>query len=675
MEKGTLVEFRLQNQRRLGVFDRPEGKKHWILIDQNQQSHTVHPRQVTYVVNGNPYRPQDIAAFIADVTPLVEPDSLEIAWEIIAEERRPITATDLALVLFSETLPNYCYAAHCLLAEDKLYFKQKGEVYEARSPAQVTELKHQSEKERLRQEEEAAFQERITQALQGENVDWAPSDRRRLDLLERYAAALELTPQLSGANDLLQQLGRPSGQGSAFQLLVDLQLWSEHENLFLRRSQIQTSFPQKVVDVAQQCLLNPPPDFDAAHRRDLTHLKVYTIDDEGTQEIDDGLSIESLPEGRERLWIHIADPSRWLDPGDILDQEARRRATTVYLPTGMIPMFPSELATGPMSLVEGATCCALSFGVILEANGAVSEYTICPSLIRPTYRLSYEDVDMMLELAVQAEAELLAIAQWGQIRNQWRHGQGAIQINIPEASIKVNGDQVQILPLNDSPARELVAEMMILTGEVAARFGTDHGVPLPFRSQSQPELPPEQELMLLPPGLVRDSAIRRCMPRSEMGTNPTPHASLGLAAYCQVTSPIRRYSDLLAHMQIKAHLRGEAPPFTPQDLGEILLGLVASVQESILVERQTTRYWCLEFLRRHRNEVWRGILLRWLRPDDALGLILLEDLGVELAMRFQRTPILGESLEVRVSRVDPRTDQIWLEEVRETPATAEAISP
>ncbi len=94
-----------------------------------------------------------------------------------------------------------------------------------------------------------------------------------------------------------------------------------------------------------------------------------------------------------------------------------------------------------------------------------------------------------------------------------------------------------------------------------------------------------------------------------------------------------------------------------------MLQLVSSIQESSLVERQTNRYWCLEYLRRHRDEVWRGILLRWLRPEENLGLVLLEDLGVELAMRLQRQPKLGESLLVQVKRVDPRTDQIWLEEV------------
>ena len=154
-------------------------------------------------------------------------------------------------------------------------------------------------------------------------------------------------------------------------------LWHPHENLALRRSQIPRSFSEEILAMALQRLQSPPPDPDE-NRLDLTHLKVYTVDDASTQEIDDGLSVETREDGQERIWIHIADPTRWLIPGDDLDLEARRRCTTVYLPTGMIPMFPAELATQAMSLIQGKTCCALSFGVCLSDSGEIEDYTIRP---------------------------------------------------------------------------------------------------------------------------------------------------------------------------------------------------------------------------------------------------------------------------------------------------------
>jgi exoribonuclease-2 len=86
-------------------------------------------------------------------------------------------------------------------------------------------------------------------------------------------------------------------------LLVDLKWWSSHENLFLRRSSYPVQFSKKVLDVARLNLLNPPADADVNNRLDLTHQKIYTIDDESTEEIDDGLSVEILADGGHRLWI------------------------------------------------------------------------------------------------------------------------------------------------------------------------------------------------------------------------------------------------------------------------------------------------------------------------------------------------------------------------------------
>lgn len=673
MEKGTLVEFRLQGdaasdksrQRRLAVVERPEGKKHWVVLDERGQPHTLHPRQINYVVTGQSYKPADISAFWQEIQPYLDPASLEVAWELLVEDGESVDPAAMALLLFSDQSPSLCYAAYYLLSEDKLYFKQKGDRYEPRSPAQVTELRHQTELENQRQQEWQGFLARVQQAVEGEQVEWQYSDRPRLEALERFAVFGDEANHRAPALETLTALRRPETAQAAFQLLVDLQLWNVHENMFLRRSQIPIQFSTKAVDMTQRRLISPPPDSDP-DRLDLTHLKVYTIDDESTREIDDGLSVEFLPEGQQRLWIHIADPTRWLSPGDDLDLEARRRCTTLYLPTGMIPMFPPELATGPMSLNQGKVCTSLSFGIILDQAGAVQDYRIHASLVKPTYRLTYDDVDEMLELGIQAEPELEALATWARRRESWRRSQGAISIHMPESSIKVEEDEITICVLDDSASRTLVAEMMILAGEVAGRYGEAHNLALPFRGQSQPELPSEEELLKLQPGPVRDCAIRRCMPRSEVSTTPGRHASLGLNAYTQVTSPIRRYADLLAHFQIKAHLRGEALPFSIETTKELIQAVSNTAYEATLVERQTNRYWSLEYLRRHSAEIWHALMLRWLREHENLGLVLLEDLGLEMAMRFNRPVEPGDRLHVKVVYVDPRQDIIQFTELSQS---------
>ncbi|MBD2123338.1 ribonuclease catalytic domain-containing protein [Trichocoleus sp. FACHB-262] len=663
MEKGTLVEFRLHSDRRLAVLERPEGKKHWIVLDERGQSYTLHPRQVTYTVTGQSYKPSEIPQFLKEVEAYLDPSSLEVAWELLVEDSETVDPAGMALLLFSDQSPPLCYTAHYLLSEDKLYFKQKGDHYEPRSATQVAELKHQLTVAGQKQREWQEFLTRIQQALTDQAVEWQNSDRGRLEALERFATLGEEASHRMPALETLAALGRPETPQAGFQLLVDLGLWSVHENLFVRRSQIPTQFSTKVLEVAKRCLESPPPDLDVEGRLDLTGLKVYTIDDESTREIDDGVSLEYLEDGRQKLWIHIADPTRWIVPGDDLDLEARRRSTTIYLPTGIIPMFPPELATGPMSLIQGKICYALSFGVILDESGAIADYQIQTSLIKPTYRLTYEDVDEMLELGVLGESELQAIASWAKRRQTWRHSQGAISINMPESSIKVHDDEITIEVLEVSQSRQLVAEMMILAGEVAARYGQAHNLAIPFRNQTQPELPPEEELLQLPAGPVRSCAIRRCMPRSEMSITPARHASLGLDTYTQVTSPIRRYTDLLAHFQIKAHLRGTPLPFSAEEMKELLMSVGAVAQEATSVERQTNRYWGLEYLRRHTHEVWQALVLRWLREHENLALILLEDLGLELAIRLTKAASPGDRMEVKVTYADPRQDTIQFQQL------------
>ncbi|HEY9829468.1 MAG TPA: ribonuclease R family protein [Stenomitos sp.] len=661
MEKGTLIEFRLGGDRRLATVDRPEGKKHWIVVDERGQSHTLHPRQITYEVTGCTLKPSEIPSFLKEVEPYLDPTSLEVAWELLVEDGEAVTSAQMAQLLFSDQSPPLCYAAYCLLSEDKLYFKQKADGYEPRPAAVVAEIKHQRTAQESKQREQQDFLTRVQQRLAGIPQEWQDSDRSRFDSLERFVLHPENTAR--PAQDLLSILGRPQTPQSALDLLVELGWWSPHENLPLRRSQIPIHFRREVIEVAQQSLISPPPDPDSG-RLDLTGLKVYTIDDESTQEIDDGLSLEVLEDGRHRLWIHIADPTRLVMQGDELDLEARRRSTTLYLPTGMIPMFPPELATGPMSLVQGRVCPALSFGVVLDEAGCIQDYQIRASLVKPTYRLTYEDVDEMLELGVRAEPEIAEIATWAYKRQEWRRNQGAISIHMPESVIKVkNEDEISIEVLEDSRSRLLVAEMMILAGEVAGRYGQTHQIPLPFRGQPQPELPSEEELMQLPAGPVRFCAMRRCMPKSEMSITPLRHAGLGLELYTQVTSPIRRYTDLMSHFQIKAHLRGDPLPFTAQQLQETMLSVTTAANEATWVERQTNRYWGLEYLRRNADRVWQALVLRWLREQDNEGLILLEDLGLELKMRFRRSVALGDRLDVQVSHADPRQDVIHFREL------------
>ena len=663
MEQGKLIEFRVQGERRLAVAERPEGKKDWIVVDAGGQSHKIRPQRVDYTVEGVLCEPAEIPSFLAEAESYLDPDSLEIAWEVLVEDSSTVTPQQMAELLFSDQSPAPCYAAHSLLSQDKIYFKQKADRYEPRPESQVEEIKHQLEVQEQKDRQKEEFVTHVKEALEGKEIAWSESDRLRLESIEKLALQADNAPK--AVQEILKEVGKNYDAQAAFQLLVDIGWWSEHENLFLRRSSYPINFSRKVLDVVQPRLQLDPAEADD-NRLDLTYLKVCTIDDESTTEIDDGLSIEYLANGTAKIWVHIADPTRLVEPEDELDLEARRRSTSLYLPTGMVSMFPTDLATGPMSLVEGQVCCALSFGVVLDQTGGIQEYEIHSSLIKPTYRLTYDDVDEMLQLGIQNEPEIPDLAQKSQLRREWRKSQGSIQIKMPESVIKVkDNEEVTIELIDSSLSRQLVAEMMILAGQIGGKYGTEHNLPLPYRGQPQPELPSEEELLQLPPGPTRFCALRSCMPRSEMSMSPIRHASLGLDSYVQVTSPIRRYTDLLAHFQIKAHLRGEELPFSREELQEIVYSVSSSSYEATLVERQTNRYWGLEYLRRNAECVWDVLVLRWLREDENLGLVLIEDLGMELPHRFDRPVALGDRLEMQVTRADPQRDEVRFREITE----------
>ncbi|NES73059.1 MAG: RNB domain-containing ribonuclease, partial [Okeania sp. SIO2D1] len=176
MDKGTLIEFRLNGERRLAVADRPEGKKDWIVIDEQGQSHKLRSQRVEYEV-GSGYAVEDISQFQAEVKNYLDPSSLEVAWELLIEEKAGVTAKEMAQLLFSEQSPALCYAAHYLLCEDKIFFKKKAEYYEPRSENQVEEIKHQLEIEEQKQRDKQGFIERVSQRLAANQVEWLESDR------------------------------------------------------------------------------------------------------------------------------------------------------------------------------------------------------------------------------------------------------------------------------------------------------------------------------------------------------------------------------------------------------------------------------------------------------------------------------------------------------------------
>jgi exoribonuclease-2 len=232
-------------------------------------------------------------------------------------------------------------------------------------------------------------------------------------------------------------------------------------------------------------------------------------------------------------------------------------------------------------------------------------------------------------------------------------------MDLAEGRIRSHGGEPSLEITEPSPSRQLVAEAMILAGAVAARFGQDHGLALPYRSQLPAELPPAAQLEALPDGAVRFAAIKRCLSRGLMGTAPAPHFSLGLAAYVQATSPIRRYGDLVVQRQVAAQLEGQSP-LTEPELQELLDSFDGAVREGIGISREDQRHWQQVWFEAHKSGQWRAQFLRWLRPQDRLGLVRIDEMAMDLAAECPAQSEPGEDLLLRVQQVDSLRDQLRL---------------
>ncbi|KAF5195406.1 Ribonuclease ii protein [Thalictrum thalictroides] len=683
LQKGLLLEFRKDAERKLlAVAQKPDGKKNWMVIDQNGVSSSIKPQQVSYIIPGlENFEHTEISDFIRKAEENMDPTLLEFAWAELLEKNRSVTAEELAEIIFGSMDAVESYCTHLLLSKDNVYFsvvetKGSRSVYGPRPTLQVEEL--------LRWEtaKETAAKELGDFVLLLKSIklmpphakppkgSWTVEEKthQRIQSLEAFAIdACKTDEQKRTAGVILKAMGLPKLSSSAVNLLVDIGYFPVHVNLDLLKFNIHTDYTEDLLSAAEN-ILAASIDPDEMDRKNLTHLKVYAIDVDEADELDDALSATRLQDGRIRVWIHVADPTSLIQPGSNIDREAMRRGTSIFLPTATYPMFPEKLAMEGMSLKQGQLCRAISVSVTLHPDGSIAEYEVDNSIIRPTYMLTYESANELLHLNLEEESELNLLSEAAALRLQWRRGQGAIDTASIEARIKVANPNdpepsINLYVANQAePAMRLVSEMMILCGETIATFGSFNSIPLPYRGQPQSSIDP-MTFAHLPEGPVRSSALVKIMRAAEMDfRKPQRHGLLGIPGYVQFTSPIRRYMDLLAHYQVKAFLRGDSLPFSAGQLEGMASLLNMHARLAKRLSNSSLRYWLLEFLRRQPKEKkFRALILRFIK--DRVAALLLMEVGMQASAWVSVGTHVGDEVEVKVEEAHPRDDVLFLKEV------------
>ena len=378
----------------------------------------------------------------------------------------------------------------------------------------------------------------------------------------------------------------------------------------------------------------------AAEELPVASVRAFSIDDSATTEIDDALSVQGLGSGTATLGIHIAAPGLGIHPGDALDQMARSRLSTVYVPGHKITMLPAELVER-YTLREGQACPALSLYLQIheETLEIINSQTRIERVLI-TDNLRHDRLDHIVTLAwledpayenaqdpealQQARASLSFLHRLACQRKAVREAaRGKPEtFNRPDYNYRLRGhdpDCPQDEPQGDetveisvrqrgAPLDLIVSEAMILANSTWGNWLAELGVPAIYRSQAS-----------LAPGV-----------KVRMGTKPLAHAGIGVKSYAWSTSPLRRYVDLVNQWQIMACVRhgtsaALAAPFKPKDaeLFSIISGFDAAYTAYNAFQSAMERFWVLQYIRQNSiTEIEATVFKENLARADELPLVL-----------------------------------------------------
>jgi exoribonuclease-2 len=554
------------------------------------------------------------------------------AWELLAGTT--VSLQDLAELIYGEFTAKSAWDAYTILREG-LYFTGDVTALTSRDAAAV---EAGEERWKLKQEDQAG-REAFLGRLKSNALD-LPGDGRFLQDLEALAYGC------SEKSRTMRDLGRQETPVEAHRLLLAAGFWTPWINPYPQRFGLSIVPPRMPPD--------PPPAEEA--RTDLTGLAAYAIDSPWSHDPDDAVSLDG-----DTLYIHVADPAASILSGSPADLEARGRGATLYLPEGAVRMLSDRamalyalgLTADEGGAASGGPNPALTFKLRLAASGAIDDVDIFPSLIRTT-RLSYAQADALAADAsspAKTRADLAGLFQAADRNRERRVAAGAALISLPETHITVEGTRVSVERIESYRSADMVQECMLLAGEGAALWALQQRLAFPFISQETGDLPAEPL-----PGMAGSYQLRRRMRSRTLSVKPGLHWGLGLEQYTQVTSPLRRYTDLLAHQQIRARLLGREP----LDENGVLLALAAGEAAAAAVvqaERASRSHWTAVYLLDKGDSQWEGVVLE---KKGGRSVVAIPSLGLETQVAGS-TAALNDTLTLALASVKiPEAEAVFV---------------
>lgn len=420
----------------------------------------------------------------------------------------------------------------------------------------------------------------------------------------------------------------------------------------VRKYQLPEDFPPEVLADAAKIPASVSP-AECEGRRDLRDLPMVTIDGEDARDLDDAVTLELLPNGNYYLGVHIADVGYYVKEGSLLDQEALKRATSVYLVDRVIPMLPPHLSNGICSLNAGEDRLAFSCLMEIDAEGELVKHEIVPSVIKVKERMTYTAVRKILE---EQDPELVKryhsyvetfelMRELCLILRGKRLQRGAIDFDFPESKVILDekGQPVEIVPRERSIAEMIIEEFMITANETVAEDYFWQEAPFLYRVHEKPNLDDLTELNEFlgvfgyyiktnrkgdvsprafqqvvekiqgrPEEKTVSMVMLRSMKHARYATEAIGHFGLAAKYYSHFTSPIRRYPDLAIHRVIREFLTGAMLEKRRKRLTALMEEYAeqSSLRERVAedAERESVDLKKVEYMQDFVGEVFSGII-------------------------------------------------------------------
>jgi exoribonuclease-2 len=610
-----------------------------------------------------------------------EVSALEV-WELTQTEVGRTSAEWLAGLVFAHpSIDQEAALGHALLAA-RNHFRFSPPDFEIFPESVVNQRMQEAEAARVREAfaiTGARFFHTLWEIHNHERPPLRPGEEPEPELAQKLRDLLfARLADPDGAEDAatwkLLTKGLPDLPYLALSLTTAWGLTPEHYNFLLDRAGFERGEGWAAPFAAEMDALRERAS-DALAALPALDTPFVSVDPASTRDRDDAFCVRKEADGGFRAEIALACPAHAWPFGGDLDKAALRRGSSLYLPEGDEHMLPASVGRELFSLDAGQSRPSLVVRLRLSPGGEVldTEPLLCRVVMADN--LDLESSEAVLRASGEAQGRAVPHAdrlrnalELAQILQARRIADGAVITERPDPEIRLEGTGSEArVVIEDGPEAALthfmVGEMMILANSAVALWASGRGIPLLFRTQDV-ALPREFAGVWTEPHEI--SRVVRALPPASLEHQPRRHAGLGLAAYTNISSPIRRYVDLLNQGQILSYLVNGTPRLDDADMRALLPFVSSRLDAVTQIQRMRPRYWKLLFFRQQGDKQWWDAVV----ADENEAFVTISLPWAQLLVRGRRSQFdekiyPGMQVQVRLGKVNPLLNEVRIMEVRE----------